>query len=327
MSLRFSLGLLMIVVLTGCQRLVEPVMEAERWPVVSTTDGRKPAFEEMISLMEKARVVYLGEKHDNPHHHRMQRLILESLVARGRKPVIGFEFFSREETGLLLSFVQGNTSPMMPNRSADEEERALRRRLNWEHRPEWSDYFPLLALAKQKGLMVFGADLPTGVRSRMARVGLGKMVALEKRFLVKSTLENASYRLLMQEQFANSHCGMAGEGLLERLYQTWLARNEAMAESIVTMAGETPGEPVVVILGAGHTQYDMGVYERVAVRQPDWIQVNIGLREEGNSLQMPVREELAEVRRSFAPDHQYVWFTPVAEDPDKVDPCRMVKSK
>src|SRR5215831_17329771 len=52
-------------------------------------DCRRAVFVEPDAALETvgaARVVLLGEKHDNPDHHRLQARVVQSIVARGRHP-------------------------------------------------------------------------------------------------------------------------------------------------------------------------------------------------------------------------------------------------
>ena len=41
--------------------------------------------------------VLLGEKHDNPDHHRLQAWMIDALVARGRRPAIAMEMLDAEQ--------------------------------------------------------------------------------------------------------------------------------------------------------------------------------------------------------------------------------------
>jgi len=204
-------------------------------------------------MMAQAQVVYVGEKHDNPRHHEIQLEALNELLRLGKLPAIGFETFSLEQTGFLMHYTLGEPSPFVREPDLSEEE-ILRSDLGWgkEHDESWQFYFPLLRLAREHKLPAFGADLPSGIRLRLSRVGLDGLSALERSLLHPAASENPAYRNLMYETFTRSHCGWSSPELLRRLYETWVARNDAMASAIVDMLKDQRGEPVVVILGAGH---------------------------------------------------------------------------
>src|SRR5215475_6430614 len=48
----------------------------------------------LVDRLRRGRFVLLGEKHDNPDHHRLQTWLLRALVVAGRRPAVGFEMFN-----------------------------------------------------------------------------------------------------------------------------------------------------------------------------------------------------------------------------------------
>lgn len=292
--------------------------------ILKAENGQKVSEEALLEEMLHARVIYLGEKHDNPHHHHLQRALLEKLIARGKRPALAFEFFSRDQTGWLMNFSVGKPSSFTPKgHNKEKEEAFLRERLGWEKRQDWAFYWPLIQLARQHHLPVFGADLPHGTRIRLARGGLEGLSAVERAGLSPTHFRHDDYQRLMQKKLSLSHCGMASEALLERLYVTWVARNDAMAQAIALTLTEFPKEPVVVILGAGHVTHDMGVYERVAFLKPGIRQVNLGFKETQEPTVSPSQyfQSHRVGQTEFAPEHPFLWFTPPVENEENKDPC------
>ncbi|MBF0463085.1 MAG: ChaN family lipoprotein [Magnetococcales bacterium] len=288
--------------------------------LLATPGGQPLSPKTLLEKMQPAQVIYLGEQHDNPYHHQLQRAILAKLLAQGKRPAIGFEFFSRDQTGWLMQFTVGKPSPFALPQPDDPGE-ALRKKLGWEKRPDWANYFPLLELAREYHLPVFGADLPDGLRVRLTRSGLEGLSAIERAEWSSTGFSQESYRQLMLQKLSHAHCGMAPESLLERQYVTWLARNDAMAHSIALIVTERPDEPVLMILGAGHVAHDMGVYERVAFLQPGIRQFNLGFKGTDATDPTPARflESVQMGETLFPPEHPFVWLTPAA--PSDADPC------
>ncbi len=135
-----------------------------------------------------------------------------------------------------------------------------------------------------------------------------------------------SYRQLMYEKFKASHCGFAREKFQKNMYQSWIARNDRMAQSIAAMLTQDPIEPIVMILGGGHTQHNMAVYERVAFLKPGVRQLNIGLREISIEPQ-PLSDYCQPTKigqKGFAPSHEYLWFT---QRSSYEDPCQRFKEQ
>ena len=63
------------------------------------------------------------------------------------------------------------------------------------------------------------------------------------------------------------------------MYQAWIARNDAMAQSIVNTLEANPQNPVVMIVGFGHLRHGMGIPERVAYLHPATKQINFTMFE------------------------------------------------
>ncbi|MBF0283228.1 MAG: ChaN family lipoprotein [Magnetococcales bacterium] len=314
-----------LLLLSGCAALPASQEEAPLPPRLLTREGIPLDVDTLEQRMLSARVIYLAEKHDNPHHHRLQVKILERLVALGRKPAVGFEFFSREQTGWLMNYQTGGVSPLHGTAAAPgSAERSLRANLGWSHREDWPFYFPLIEVGKKHGLPLFGADLPSAVKIRLARAGLEQLTALERQQIPDTGLRREDYRLLMREKLSASHCGHASPAMLDRLHQTWLARNDAMALAVTTVLKERPEEPVVVILGGGHTEHGMGVVERVAFLNPGISQLDLGLMESPDPTRDAERLPPPESGGAtvFPAGHDVYWFTPApgGSDADK-DPC------
>ncbi|NND00865.1 MAG: ChaN family lipoprotein, partial [Gammaproteobacteria bacterium] len=267
-------------------------------------------------------VVYLGEIHDNPWHHEFQVQIIEQLVHSGAQPAVGIEMFSNGQTGELMQYVDGAPTADDSVKAAAAAEKRLRSRLGWKdvRQQEWFSYFPLIEQARQNGIPVFGLDLPQGIRSRIVKNGVKGLTPVEQRMVVDTGFNNTVYRQLMQEQFTRSHCGWSEPGLLGRLYETWVARNDAMAIAVSDMLKGSDRRPVVVIVGSGHTRYNMGVVERVQTLNPDVRQINIGFTpvQEGRN----AVEEYLDLTRidegAARPAYELIWFTPAV---DREDPC------
>ncbi len=316
---------LLVVGLVGCSLAPStPVRQDELVGKILRASGEPVEQQTLLDELAAADVVYLGEKHDNAGHHRAQLEILQGLLERGVRPAIGFEFFDSSQTGLLMQYVDGKRSAMAMrhgSKGPSAEER-LRRQLGWAERPdeEWNYYFQLVELAKEHKLAVFGADLPRGSSLRLSRSGREALNGVESGLLADTGFEDEAYRELMFEKFTEAHCGWGEPALLERLYQTWVARNDRMARSITEMRKEDSERPVIMILGKGHTEHGMGVFERVAHLNPGIRQVNLGLSEiaiEAQPFEVYLRTD-----ERFGPTHQLYWFF---QRQDYDDPCKGMK--
>ncbi len=311
---------LSLAVLGGCASQPDHASDPLVGKIFRAADLRELSREQLLDDMAAARIVYLGEIHENPWQHRIQLELVEGLIARGLRPAIGFEFFSLPQTADLTQYVTGARSPARGHGVMTESE--LRRRLGWgsARDREWAHYFPLIELARRHTLPVFGADLPAGLRQRLTRVGLDGLSPAERLLLEPTSFSDDAYRHLMFDNFTRGHCGWSEPALLQRLYDTWLARNDAMSAAVAAVGREHSGGPVVLVLGGGHTAYGMGVMERVEHRLPGIRQFNLGLYEAARR-PAEAADYVAAIDldgRHFGPRHAYFWITPrLSYD----DPC------
>ena len=247
--------------------------------IINTETAEPVNFERLIDHISTRDVIYLSEKHDNADHHLFQRKVILALVEKGMTPVIGFEFFSMEDTPDLLNFMDAAEIP----HSAEAQkaiEKDLRKKLGWDSQSDamWQFYFDLLSLARDHKLTVAGIDLPSTLKRRITRKGIDGLSRLEKNRIFSTDLEDAPYKKHMLDVFKAAHCGMGHGRMQQRLYDTWLARNDQMALSVTRLFQLDKG-PVVIIIGGGHTEYGLGVIDRVTAIDTAIQQVNIALKE------------------------------------------------
>jgi uncharacterized iron-regulated protein len=55
----------------------------------------------LVEQLSRARFILLGERHDNPDHHRLQAELLQALIARGLRPAVSFEMFTADDSSII----------------------------------------------------------------------------------------------------------------------------------------------------------------------------------------------------------------------------------
>ncbi len=292
--------------------------------ILDARTGEVLPFSRLMADLMVHDVIYLSEKHDNPMHHAIQYRIIQHIVDTGHTPALGFEFFAVHDTPLLLSFVDSGSHDH-PEKANAMIETDLRRQLNWDQQSDqmWQYYFGLLKQARDNTLTAAGLDLSGPLKRRITRKSLAGITAFEKEQIFSTGFDNPVYARHMKAVFTSVHCGMGNEDMLDRLYDTWTARNDTMARSITRLAEEATG-PVVVVMGNGHTEYGLGVVDRVKFLAPALSQVNLALTE--------VRPEPSDIDNYTAPLNlegfaplppaDYIWLTPRVS---YEDPCQAFK--
>ncbi|MCA1787163.1 MAG: ChaN family lipoprotein [Desulfobacteraceae bacterium] len=294
--------------------------------ILDAGSGKIISFSALMDDIMNHDVIYLSEKHDNPMHHAIQHRIIDHLVESGRSPALGFEFFAVHDTPLLLSFVDSGKHRHGKKHDAMIET-DLRRQLDWDRQSDqmWEYYFDLLKRARDNTLMAAGLDLPGPLKRRITRKGMSDITGFEKSLIFSTDLDNRAYAEHMKAIFAAVHCGMGDDAMRNRLYDVWKARNDTMAHSITTLAKESTG-PVVVIIGNGHTEYGLGVMDRVRHLNAGLSQINLALTEirpdpadHGVYLEPLDLDGFTPV-----PPADYIWFT---QRVSYEDPCRAFQKK
>ena len=250
---------------------------------VDAATGLAISRDALLSRMSDAAVVYLAEKHDNSHHHRLQLWSLRELIARGHRPSLGFEMFSTSETSALMEFTAAEPHPAKSDPvKSDPATVRLQRATGMQSSDDvrWSRYGPLLQLAREHKLTVFGIDLPIPLRRRVSRVGIDGLTPMERSALPALDDQHlghddaSAYREQMLSRLKAAHCGYGSRAYLQRLLQNWQARNETMALAIATattaatMASGRGNTPVLVVLGGQHVRNGQGVVPRLARHLP-----------------------------------------------------------
>lgn len=312
---RRSRRLALLIAVAGCSLLAH--RPADDWqarelrdhPLVGTiwdtASERTISRETLLDRLAAKSFVLLGDKHDNPDHHRLQALILRGLVARGRRPSVAFEPMTVDRAGALAE-VLASPSPT-PEAVIDA---VARRDQNWP----WRLYVPVLAVALRAGLPIVAADLaPASVRILERKGIAGLNAPLRQRLGLFERVLPPAGRARLAEEIRRSHCGFAMDEMVEHMIVAQEARDAHLARALLDGAADG----AVLIAGDGHVRRDLDVPLYLARSVSDVSVVSVGLLEVSPS-EKTFREALAGAGDGGIP-FDYVWFTPRV---DLVDPCR-----
>jgi uncharacterized iron-regulated protein len=217
--------------------------------IVRSQDGRSLTATEMARFAADHDFVLLGEKHDNPDHHRLQAWVVQALVALGRRPAVAMEMLDADQAAALTEY---RARP-----GADAA--GLGAALGWQARgwPDWAMYAPIAAVA-------LGADLPIApanpTRAATRSIGRGGLDALEpplRDVVAASPRFDAAQSASLAEELRASHCGQLPDAALPRMSDVQWARDAHMA-SVLRSAGPA-GATAVLIAGSGHVRTDRAV--------------------------------------------------------------------
>jgi uncharacterized iron-regulated protein len=204
--------------------------------VAACASPSAPTVPALLDRLLPTQALLIGEQHDAPGHQALQRDLVRALAARGQ---LG---------GVVMEMVeQGRDTGGLPR---DASEDTVRAALNWS--PEggwpWATYGPVVMSTVRAGAPVMGGNLP---RSRM-RDAMGE-AALD-------TAIGAPALLQQRDAIREGHCGLLPEGQIAPMTRIQLARDRAMAETLVNAVQRAgPGKTVLLVAGNGHVRRDLGV--------------------------------------------------------------------
>jgi uncharacterized iron-regulated protein len=267
--------------------------------------------ENLVSRLTRADFLLLGEKHDNPDHHRLQAEVLRSLVAAGRRPAVGFEMFGVDDAAAIAQHLAAT-----PNDAA-----GLGRAVNWNQRgwPDWEMYQVIAEAALAAELPIIAANLPLATTTNMRRDGLAALEpALIRRLGLDRPLPEPAFTRLAAD-IRESHCGYGSKESVAAMVTIQRARDAQMAQSLMA-AGASRG--ALLVAGAGHVRNDYGIPVYINENAPGKRVISIAFVDVDKRRSAP--QDYAAQEGSGRIPFDYVWFTPRMDDED---PCEKFKSQ
>lgn len=267
--------------------------------------ARSATARETLDALAGARFGLLGEKHDNPDHHRLQAWLIRALVRRGRRPAAVFEMLNPAQAPAIARHLAAN-----PRDAA-----GLGAAVGWAQSgwPDWSLYRPIAEAALDAGLtLVVGGIDRAGVRAihgdGVAAIPADRVGGLDLGRPLAPAAEAA-----LRRQLFESHCGHVAEAELDPMITVQRARDAVMAAAMVAQASGA-----ILIAGAGHVRGDYGVpHYLAALGVPEDAVVTLAFVEVEAGLTVPGAYptlRAGEATGAF----DFVWFTPRVDD---MDPC------
>jgi uncharacterized iron-regulated protein len=223
--------LLAVTAFTGCSALSSSGADAPDAPIARR-----------VAALQPVDALLLGEQHDAPEHHVIEREAVETLVARGNLAALALEM---AEEGRSTAHVASTATEAQVQAALDWSDKA------WP----WASYGPAVMAAVRAGVPVVGANLPRArMKDAMADVSLDVQL-------------NGKAYTAQQDAVRDGHCRMLPESQIVPMTRIQVGRDRAMAQAIVK--ARRPGQTVLLIAGAGHVVRTIGVPQHL----PDDVKV------------------------------------------------------
>ena len=255
--------------------------------VYKSGDKRFSDFEAMLAEIARADVALVGEQHNDPATHHIERAILEGLARRRGNVIVAMEMFERDTQASLDEYLAGRLN----------EEDFLKNSRPWPN--YMSDYRPLVEFARAHGWKVVASNTPRRMAVQVSREGLSAArpdsEAERKLIAAEFSCPMDDYFKRFTEAMSNGHphseaAQKQGEeekqidkkeeeqrrAVLERFYYAQCVKDETMSESIANALANGPNgqdgaqiRPLVVHFnGQFHSDYRLGTASRAVRRLP-----------------------------------------------------------
>jgi len=230
-------------------------------PSLITQIPRVQTNQAILPELSKARVIYLGETHDNLADHQAQLQIIQALYQPHRKIAIALEMFQRPFQGVINDYLAGKLNEKELITQSEYEKR-------WGF--PWEYYAPILRFAKDKQLPVLALNTPSEITRKVARQGLESLTPEEKKAippLSEIRTDNPQYRQMLLKIFEqHQHGGQGKSKGFDHFFLAQVLWDETMAETIANFLKTHPDYQVIVLAGRGHIVYGYGIPSRVQRR-------------------------------------------------------------
>jgi uncharacterized iron-regulated protein len=194
----------------------------------------------MMADLRQARVVFVGEFHDQRDHHMLQLEIIKALYGQGKPLSIGVEMFDIEQQPVLDEWVKGKLSL---------QDFVARYQKGWSI--NWSEYDAIMLFARNNSIPMIALDAPSDLVKRVTYGGAKTLTtdAMKRLPAGVTTAMSPSYRKFMSQAFGAHRIP---EGMFDNFCAAQGLRNSTMARRIVGHLQSEPERRMVVIAGVGH---------------------------------------------------------------------------
>ncbi|MBI3607991.1 MAG: ChaN family lipoprotein [Nitrospirae bacterium] len=224
--------------------------------ILHVPTGVELTHEQLIDVLAAARIVYVGESHDNIRHHRIQLDILQALADRlPGKVAVGMEMFQRPSQPELNRWSRGEV---------DEKAFLTTWYENWTE--DYDYYRDILTFIRDRHIPLLALNASERTARSLAEGGREALSAEERASIPDIDTTDPFHRRQMEAVFG-AHAKGAG---FDAFYRTMLLWDETMAQTAAEFLTGPAGrdKALVVFAGGGHVAYGFGIPRRVFRRAP-----------------------------------------------------------
>lgn len=226
--------------------------------IVDGKNGQVLAESSFFETAASARVIYISEQHNNPHHHAAQVSLIAGIFAKNSSIAIGLEMIKRPFQGALDDYLAGEI---------DEDE--MLRQVEWDDRWGYSFalYRGIFEFARAHKIHLYALNAPEEITKTVAKGGLEALTPDQRASLPDLDLTDEGHREMLEEAFGAHHHHMSGGMSFDNFYAAQVIWDETMGYEVARVLKLPNGPKLMIVLaGDGHIREGLGIPQRAAKR-------------------------------------------------------------
>ncbi len=237
--------------------------ETKSYKIYNSSTKKIITVDELIKALDKTGVVFYGEEHNDSVGHLLEATILKKLAeTHPQKVALSMEMFETDCQQVLNEYLAGLI----------REKNFITDARSW---PNYTDYRPMIELAKTNHLPVIAANAPGRYTNLVSRMGLSALNQLDKTgrsYLPPLPIDTATGAYLAKfEDIMGGHSAMGGM----QIYQAQNLWDATMGWSIASFLKTHPGFVVFQINGGFHSEEKLGAVAQFKKYLPNAATKNI----------------------------------------------------
>ena len=224
--------------------------------------GNAVKLEQIISALDHADALFLGEQHDDSVGHQLEFEILKAAFekyGKSRPVILSMEMFERDSQIVVDEYLQD----LINESNFVQQSRA------WNNYK--TDYRPLVEFAKANKLPVVAANAPRRYVNRVSRLGRESLAVLSpeaKSWLAPLPYNQASPKYAAKFNALMSGMNDAGNHGVSKILDSQSLWDATMADSIAKTLKKNKNALVIHLNGGFHSENRLGTVEHLLKYNP-----------------------------------------------------------
>jgi len=262
----------------------------KKWPKIYDTNANQwIGLEEVEEILQKHRVVFVGEKHGHRWGHRIERMLLEMYWNVRGDIAVAMEMLERDTQHVVDGYVRGEVS----------EDFFLRNTRPWKNYN--TDYRPLVQFAKEMRLPVLAMNVPRRYASFVAKNKEEILFAMPNKEQTFMSQKITAPQDRYFEKFQEAMRGMPSE-MISSYYRAQCFKDDTMAKSMAVFMMTNRRTSIIAYMGSFHCDERLGTVQRFSAMAPRVKSLVISI--------VPTKSEQVENIDEYKPLGDLIFFAP-----------------